>query len=177
VSRIGRNPVQIPKGVEVQLAGQILTAKSKAGERRFTIADDVGVSVKDGKIELEARSDSKRARTLWGTTRSLLQGAVKGLAEPYKISLEIQGVGFRAAVEKNALVLQLGFSHEVRYTIPKGITIQCERPTLVHIGGADKEQVGQVAAEIRGYRKPEPYKGKGIRYVGEQVREKEGKKK
>ena len=177
MSRVGRNPVTVPKGVEVQLAGRILTAKSKAGERRFEIDPEVDAKVEDGKIVLTQRGSSQRGKTVWGTTRSLVQGAIRGLADPYKVSLEIQGVGFRAAVEKSELALQLGFSHDVRFPIPKGITIQCEKPTLLHISGADKQQVGQVAAKSRGFRKPEPYKGKGIRYVGEAVREKEGKKK
>jgi large subunit ribosomal protein L6 len=177
VSRVGRNPVSVPKGVEIQLAGRILTAKSKAGERRFELGPEVDAKIEDGKVVLTQRAAGQRGRVVWGTTRSLLQSAIKGLADPYKVSLEIQGVGFRAAVEKSELALQLGFSHDVRFPIPKGITIQCEKPTLLHVSGSDKQQVGQVAAKIRGFRKPEPYKGKGIRYVGEMVREKEGKKK
>jgi large subunit ribosomal protein L6 len=177
VSRVGRNPVSVPKGVEIQLAGRILTAKSKAGERRFELGPEVDAKIEDGKVVLTQREAGQRGRVVWGTTRSLLQSAIKGLADPYKVSLEIQGVGFRAAVEKSELALQLGFSHDVRFPIPKGITIQCEKPTLLHVSGSDKQQVGQVAAKIRGFRKPEPYKGKGIRYVGEIVREKEGKKK
>jgi large subunit ribosomal protein L6 len=177
VSRVGRNPVSVPKGVEIQLAGRILTAKSKAGERRFELGPEVDAKIEDGKVVLTQREAGQRGRVVWGTTRSLLQSAIKGLADPYKVSLEIQGVGFRAAVEKSELALQLGFSHDVRVPIPKGITIQCEKPTLLHVSGSDKQQVGQVAAKIRGFRKPEPYKGKGIRYVGEMVREKEGKKK
>ena len=177
MSRVGRNPVVIPKDVEVQVAGSVLTVKSKAGEKRVDLPADIEAKIADGKIVLNPRTSSPEGKILWGTTRSLLQGTVRGLAEPFKVSLEINGVGYRAALDKNELALQLGYSHDVRFAIPQGITIQCEKPTLVHITGSDKQQVGQVAAKIRGYRKPEPYKGKGIRYVGEIVRHKEGKKK
>lgn len=177
MSRIGRNPVQIPKGVEVKLAGRMLVAKSKLGERQVEISDQVEVAIDGDKIVLTPRGNDKSTRTTWGTTRSLLNGVIKGLTEGFRIDLEIIGVGYRAAVEKNALALQLGYSHDVRYPIPSGITIKCEKPTSITITGSDKQLVGQVAAKIRAYRKPEPYKGKGIRYAGEAVREKEGKKK
>lgn len=177
MSRVGRNPVTIPSGVEVKLAGQSILAKSKLGERKIDVSNRVEVKLEDGKVVLAPREETKEARTLWGTTRSLLQSIVKGLQEAYRVDLEIVGVGYRAAVDKKTLNLQLGFSHDVKYPIPEGITIKCEKPTSISITGIDREQVGQVAAEIRAYRKPEPYKGKGIRYAGEQVREKEGKKK
>jgi large subunit ribosomal protein L6 len=177
VSRVGRNPVTIPSGVEVKLAGQSILAKSKLGERKIDVSNRVEVKLEDGKVVLAPREETKEARTLWGTTRSLLQSIVKGLQEAYRVDLEIVGVGYRAAVDKKTLNLQLGFSHDVKYPIPEGITIKCEKPTSISISGIDREKVGQVAAEIRAYRKPEPYKGKGIRYAGEQVREKEGKKK
>jgi large subunit ribosomal protein L6 len=177
VSRVGRNPVQIPKGVEVKLAGRTVMAKSKLGERQYEFGDQVEVTIEDDKLVVKPRGDDKTARTVWGTTRSHLQGLVKGLTDGFRVDLEIIGVGYRAAVEKNNLALQLGYSHDVRFPIPTGITIKCEKPTLISITGANKQQVGLVAAKIRGYRKPEPYKGKGIRYAGEAVREKEGKKK
>ena len=174
MSRVGRNPVTVPSSVEVKLAGQSILAKSKLGERKMDVSSHVEIKLEDGKIVLAPRGDTQEARTLWGTTRSLLQGIIKGLTEAY---LDIVGVGYRAAVDKKMLTLQLGFSHEVKYPIPDGITIKCEKPTLISIIGIDRGQVGQVAAEIRGYRKPEPYKGKGIRYSTEAVRRKEGKKK
>lgn len=177
MSRVGRNPVTIPSGVEVKLAGQSILAKSKLGERKIDVSNRVEIKLENGKVVLAPREETKEARTLWGTTRSLLQSIVKGLQEAYRVDLEIVGVGYRAAVDKKTLNLQLGFSHDVKYPIPEGITIKCEKPTSISITGIDREQVGQVAAEIRAYRKPEPYKGKGIRYAGEQVREKEGKKK
>ena len=177
MSRVGRNPVQIPKGVEVKLAGRMVMAKSKLGERQYELREHVEVTIEDDKLVVKPRGTDKTTRTVWGTTRSQLHGLIKGLTEGFRIDLEIIGVGYRAAVEKNNLALQLGYSHDVRFPIPTGITIKCEKPTLISITGADKQLVGLVAAKIRGYRKPEPYKGKGIRYAGEAVREKEGKKK
>ena len=177
MSRVGRNPVTVPSGVEVKLAGQSILAKSKLGERKMDVSRHVEVKLEDGKLVLAPREDTQEARTLWGTTRSLLQAVIKGLTEAYRVDLDIVGVGYRAAVDKKMLTLQLGFSHEVKYPIPEGITIKCEKPTSIAIIGVDRGQVGQVAAEIRGFRKPEPYKGKGIRYSTEAVRRKEGKKK
>ena len=177
MSRTGKQPVEIPDGVEVAVAGQTVTAKGRLGERSLTMADEVVLDHRDRRIVVRPRNESKRARALWGTSRSLLDSLVHGIHEGFTVNLEIVGVGYRAAVEGDALALQLGFSHDVRYHIPDGITIACERPTLIAITGADKQQVGQVAAEIRAYRRPEPYKGKGIRYAGERVRQKEGKKK
>ncbi len=177
MSRVGRNPVTVPSGVEVTLAGQSILAKSKLGERKMDVSRHVEVKLEDGKLVLAPREDTQEARTLWGTTRSLLQAVIKGLTEAYRVDLDIVGVGYRAAVDKKMLTLQLGFSHEVKYPIPEGITIKCEKPTSISVIGIDRGQVGQVAAEIRGYRKPEPYKGKGIRYTTETVRRKEGKKK
>lgn len=177
MSRVGRNPVTVPSSVEVKLAGQSILAKSKLGERKMDVSSHVEIKLEDGKIVLAPREDTQEARTLWGTTRSLLQGIIKGLTEAYRVDLDIVGVGYRAAVDKKMLTLQLGFSHEVKYPIPDGITIKCEKPTSISVIGIDRGQVGQVAAEIRGYRKPEPYKGKGIRYSTEAVRRKEGKKK
>ena len=177
MSRVGQLPVTVPSGVDVQIAGQSVTAKGQLGQLSLTLVDEVEISREDDKIWVKPRGDSKRARTMWGTSRSLVNNLVNGVAEGFTIDLEINGVGYRAAVEGKDLVLQLGFSHEVRYPIPEGITIKCERPTAIAISGADRQKVGQVAAEIRAYRKPEPYKGKGIKYANEILLRKEGKKK
>ena len=177
MSRVGQLPVTVPSGVDVQIAGQSVTAKGKLGQLSLTLVDEVEVAREDDKIWVKPRGDSKRARTMWGTSRSLVNNLVQGVAEGFTIDLEINGVGYRAAVEGKELVLQLGYSHEVRYPIPEGITIKCERPTAVAVSGADRQKVGQVAAEIRAYRKPEPYKGKGIKYADEMIIRKEGKKK
>ena len=177
MSRVGQNPVSVPEGVTVDIAGQLVTAKGKLGELSVSLVDDVEVTREDNLLIVKPRGNSKQARTMWGTTRSLVQNIVTGVGEGFTIKLEIVGVGYRAAVEGKELVLQLGFSHEVRHPIPEGITIACERPTLVAISGADRQKVGQLAANIRGYRKPEPYKGKGIKYENEFILRKEGKKK
>ena len=177
MSRIGKNPVTVPDGVEVQIASRMLTAKGKLGELSLPLVDEVEVTRKDNLIWVKPRDATKRAQTMWGTTRSLVSNLVTGVSEGFTVSLEIVGVGYRAAVEGKELNLQLGYSHEVRYPIPEGIEIVCERNTAIAIKGADKQQVGQVAAEIRAYRSPEPYKGKGIKYAGEWILRKEGKKK
>lgn len=177
MSRIGQNPVTVPDGVTVNVAGQMVTAKGKLGELSVTLVDDVEISRDDTSLVVKPRGDTKRARTMWGTMRSLVQNIVTGVDEGFTVNLEIVGVGYRAAVEGKTLVLQLGYSHEIRFPIPDGITIACERPTAIAVSGADRQLVGQVAANIRGYRKPEPYKGKGIRYANEFILRKEGKKK
>lgn len=177
MSRIGKNPVEVPNGVDVQLAGRILTAKGKLGERSARLSDEVEVSIEDGKVWVKPRDLSKGARTMWGTTRSLIGGLVTGVHDGFTITLRIIGVGYRAQADAKNLTLQLGYSHDVVYPIPEGITITCPQLTEIQVHGADKQRVGQVASEIRGYRPPEPYKGKGIRYVGEYVPQKEGKKK
>ena len=177
MSRVGQVPVALPAGVEVAVAGREISAKGKLGALSMTLSDDVELTQEDGKLTVAPRGQSKRARAMWGTTRSLLQNIVTGVSEGFKVELEITGVGYRAAVEGNELVLQLGYSHEVRHAIPGGIEIACERPTHIAVSGIDRQQVGQVAAEIRAYRKPEPYKGKGIRYANEIIVRKEGKKK
>ena len=177
MSRIGQNPVSLPSGVTIDIAGQIVTAKGKLGELSLTLVDDVEVTKSEDSLVIKPRSDTQRARTMWGTTRSLLQNIVTGVDEGFTVGLEIVGVGYRAAVEGKELVLQLGYSHEVRFPIPDGIKIVCERPTAIAITGADKQKVGQIAANIRAFRKPEPYKGKGIKYVDEYILRKEGKKK
>jgi len=177
MSRIGQNPVTVPSDVNVDIAGQIVTAKGKLGELSLTLVDEVGIEREDDRLVVKPRNDSTRARTMWGTTRSLVQNLVTGVSTGFTINLEIVGVGYRAAVEGKDLVLQLGYSHEIRFPIPEGISIACERPTAIAISGADRQRVGQVAANIRSYRKPEPYKGKGIKYADEYILRKEGKKK
>lgn len=177
MSRIGKNPVVIPEGVTVDVSGQTVKAKGPKGELQVVVHDDVSVSMVDGKVKLEQRVNSIRAKKLWPTMRTLVRNIVNGVKDGYNESLEIQGVGYRCALQGNVLVLQLGYSHEVRYDIPKGIEIKVETPTSIKIAGIDKQAVGQTAAKIRSFRKPEPYKGKGIRYTGEYVMMKEGKKK
>ena len=177
MSRVGQVPVTLPAGVEVAVAGREVSAKGRLGALSMTLSGDVELTQEDGKLTVAPRGETKRARAMWGTTRSLLQNIVTGVSEGFKVELEINGVGYRAAVEGRELVLQLGYSHEVRHPIPDGIDIVCERPTHIAVSGIDRQQVGQVAAEIRAYRKPEPYKGKGIRYANEIIVRKEGKKK
>ena len=177
MSRIGKHPVTIPAGVTVDLAGQILTAKGSLGTLSLTVSSEVEAKIADGHVTVTPKNDSKRARALWGTTRALVNNMVTGVATGFTRNLEINGVGYRAAVQGNTLTLQLGYSHDVLYPIPKDVKIACERPTAISISGADRQRVGQVAAEIRSYRPPEPYKGKGVKYSDETVRRKEGKKK
>jgi large subunit ribosomal protein L6 len=177
MSRIGKHPVAIPSGVEVTIADNVLTAKGGKGMLNVPLHEAVRVSQEDGKVVVAPRDDSTRARTMWGTMRSLVNNAVIGASEGFSRRLEIIGVGYRAAVQGKVLTLQLGYSHDIVFQIPEDIDVRCERPTMIEVSGADKQRVGQVASEIRGFRKPEPYKGKGIRYEGEYVRRKEGKKK
>ena len=177
MSRVGKNPVPVPQGVQIAMAGQKLTAKGKLGTLELMMSPEVSTTFDAGKITVEPRSETKRARMLWGTTRALLANMVTGVSTGFTIDLEINGVGYRAAVQGKNLVLQMGYSHEINFPIPDDIKIVCEKPTAIKITGADKQRVGQVAAVIRAYRKPEPYKGKGIKYSTETVRRKEGKKK
>ena len=177
MSRVGKYPVPVPAGVQVALQGRTVVAKGKNGELKLDLTDEVDVEIADSQVAVKPRRDDRRSRTMWGTTRSLINGMVTGVSTGFTKSMEITGTGYRAAVQGKDLVLALGFSHEVRYPIPEGITIVCERPTAVKVSGADKQRVGQVAAEIRAYRGPEPYKGKGVRYTDEQILRKEGKKK
>lgn len=177
MSRVGKYPVPVPAGVTVAIANRVLTAKGKLGELKLPLHDEVDASVENNAVVVKPRTDSKRARAMWGTTRSLVAGMVKGVSAGYAKALEINGTGFRAAVQGKDLVLNLGFSHEVRYPVPPGIKITCEKPTSIKIEGIDKRLVGQVAAEIRALRPPEPYKGKGIKYEDETILRKEGKKK
>ena len=177
MSRVGKNPVEVPSGVEVAINGRLITAKGKLGELSYEFTDQVTATLDDGKVTVAPANDSKQARALWGTTRACVQNLVTGVATGFTRELEITGVGYRAAVQGSTLNLQLGYSHDINHPIPEGITIKCEKPTNIAISGADKQRVGQIAAEIRAYRPPEPYKGKGIRYSDEIVRRKEGKKK
>jgi large subunit ribosomal protein L6 len=177
MSRVGKLAVTVPKGVTVDVAGQHVKAKGKLGELSLVVDNDIEAKLEGGAVKFTPRVDTKRARTVWGTTRSLVNSMVKGVAEGFTINLEINGVGYRAAVQGKVLQLTLGFSHEIKYPIPDGITMKCEKPTSISITGADKQKVGQVAAEIRSMRPPEPYKGKGIKYDYEVIRRKEGKRK
>jgi large subunit ribosomal protein L6 len=177
MSRIGKYPVALPAGVTADVSGQTVKVKGPKGELSFVVDEEVDVKMEDGKVKLAPRGDSLRAKKIWPTSRTVVNNMVKGVKDGYTEALEIQGVGYRAAMQGTTLVLQLGFSHEVRFPIPKGITVGVENQTAISISGIDKQAVGQVAAKIRGYKKPEPYKGKGIRYKGEYVATKEGKKK
>ena len=177
MSRVGMIPVAIPEGVTVDLAGQLLTAKGKVGELNLTFVDDVVASVEDGSIVIKPANDTLNARKMWGTYRSLASNVVVGVSEGFTKDLQVNGVGYRAAVQGKELVLQLGHSHEIRHAIPEGITIKCETQNEISIFGADKQEVGSIAAKIRSYRPPEPYKGKGVKYKDETILRKEGKKK
>ena len=179
MSRVGKYPVIIPNGVTVSVDNNVVTAKGKLGELSYTFDDShVATKLEDNKVVVTPLSESKTARTLWGTTRARINTLVQGVSEGFKKEMELVGVGYKARVEGSSkLVLSLGFSHDVIFNAPKGISITCASPTQITVSGADKHLVGQVAAEIRKYRSPEPYKGKGVKYVGEYIRRKEGKKK
>ena len=177
MSRIGKNPVVVPDGVDIAIVGQQVTAKGKLGELSALLTDDVDISREENLVLVKPRGNSPRARKMWGTARSVINNLVVGVSEGYSRNLEINGVGYRAALQGNELVMQLGFSHEVRHAVPEGITIKCPDQTHITIEGADKQKVGQTASEIRAYRPPEPYKGKGVKYADEYILRKEGKKK
>lgn len=177
MSRIGNAPIVIPEGVTPTVSGQDVTIKGPKGELTFRAHDDVAVKMEDGKIVLSARSQSQRARQIWPTNRTRVYNMVVGVTEGYMKKLEIKGVGYRANLQGKDLVLALGFSHEVRYPVPSDVKLEVVKQTAITITGIDKQRVGQVAAEIREFRKPEPYKGKGIRYADEYIVLKEGKKK
>ena len=177
MSRIGKRPVEMPGGVSAQLSGQTIEVKGPKGVRSFTATDDVDIKVDGDAITVTPRGMSKRARQQWGMTRTQIQNLVTGVTEGFRKDLEIQGVGYRANVQGKTLKLALGYSHDVEYAIPDDIEIKAPKPTEIEITGIDQQRVGQVASEIRKWRKPEPYKGKGIRYKGEYVFRKEGKKK
>ena len=177
MSRVGKHPVAVPSGVEVQISGQTLSAKGSLGTLRLVVSNEVTAAIADGAVTIAPKNETKHARAMWGTTRALVNNMVNGVSKGFSVTLEINGVGYRAAVQGSTLNLQLGYSHEIAYPIPSDVNIVCERPTLIRVSGADHQRVGQTAAEIRAYRPPEPYKGKGIKYSTETVRRKEGKKK
>jgi large subunit ribosomal protein L6 len=177
MSRIGNKTVAIPSGVTANVEGQTVKMKGPKGALQAVLHDDVAVSLDKAAIKVEPRFETKRARSLWGTSRTQVANLVAGVTKGFEEKLEITGVGYRAAVQGKQLNLQLGFSHDVNYPIPQGITIATPKPTEIVVSGIDKQLVGHVAAEIRGYRPPEPYKGKGVKYAGEYIFRKEGKKK
>jgi large subunit ribosomal protein L6 len=177
MSRIGKKPVAIPTGVTANVEGQTVKVKGPKGALQLVLHGDVEAKMDKGGIKIDPRFETKRARSQWGTSRTLVSNLMTGVTKGFEENLEITGVGFRAAVQGKNLQLQLGFSHDVVYPIPEGITIAAPKPTEIKISGSDKQKVGQVAAEIRAFRGPEPYKGKGIKYVGEYIFRKEGKKK
>ncbi len=177
MSRIGKKPVELPSGVEARLSGQTVTVKGPKGEREFTATDDVTITVKDNAVSVDPRGSSKRARQQWGMSRTQVQNLVIGVTDGFRKELEISGVGYRAQVQGNKLTLNLGLSHDVIFEVPEGVTVTTPRNTEIIVEGIDQQLVGQVAANIREWRKPEPYKGKGIKYKGEYVFSKEGKKK
>jgi large subunit ribosomal protein L6 len=177
MSRIGKKPVPLPKGVTAKIEGQTVSVKGPKGELSVTLLDDVTVKMGDDGVEVAPRDDSKRARAMWGMSRSLVDNLVTGVANGFSKTLEISGVGYRAALKGKELQLQLGYSHDIMFPIPEGIQVQVTKPTEIIVSGIDKAQVGQVAANIRRYRGPEPYKGKGVKYAGEFIFRKEGKKK
>ena len=177
MSRIGKRPVTIPSGVTATVEGQTVKMKGPKGQLHFVVPDDVEVKFENGMVKVAPRVETNRAQALYGTARAQVANLVAGVTKGFEKKLEITGVGYRAAVQGRNLNLQLGFSHDVSYPIPVGINIVAEKPTALTISGMDKQLVGQVAAEIRSYRPPEPYKGKGVKYAGEHIRRKEGKKK
>lgn len=178
MSRIGKHPVPVPSGVTVAIDGQKVSAKGKLGELAAVLPPEVSIVLEDNAVTVAPRDkEEKRGRAMWGMSRSLVHNLVKGVSEGYTRRLEISGVGYRAAVDGKVLNLQLGYSHDIKFAIPDDVKIVCETPTAVAISGADKQRVGQIAAEIRGFRRPEPYKGKGVKYAEERILRKEGKKK
>ncbi len=177
MSRIGKKPVALPGGVTATVNGQEIAVKGPKGELKHVLAEEIVAKLDKDALEVGMREDSKRARAMWGMSRTQLANLVTGVTEGFTKRLEINGVGYRAALQGSDLRLQLGFSHDISYPIPQGIEVQCPKPTEIVVTGIDKQKVGQVAAEIRGFRPPEPYKGKGVRYAGEYILRKEGKKK
>jgi large subunit ribosomal protein L6 len=177
MSRIGKKPVALPRGVTASVEGQTVKVKGPKGELSVKLVPQVSVAVDEHGINVAPRKEMEKSAQMWGLSRTLVNNLVTGVTQGFTQKLEIQGVGYRAAVQGKTLNLQLGFSHDVPYAIPDGISIVTEKPTMIAVSGIDKQLVGQVAAEIRSWRPPEPYKGKGVRYEGEYVRRKEGKKK
>ena len=177
MSRIGKKPVELPTGVDASVSGQTVTVKGPKGQRQFTATDDVTIAVDGNVVSIEPRGKSKRARQQWGMSRTMVANLVTGVSDGFKRELEIQGVGYRAQMQGNKLVLNLGYSHDVEFEVPQGVTVTTPKQTEIVVEGIDQQLVGQVAANIREWRAPEPYKGKGIRYKGEFIFRKEGKKK
>lgn len=177
MSRIGKKSVPVPAGVTASVEGQTVKAKGAKGELSFVVHDEVLVKMEDGAVRVDPRDQSKEARSKWGMSRTMISNIFVGVKDGFEKKLEISGVGYRAAMQGKNLQLSLGFSHEVVYDVPAGITVAVPKPTEIVVTGIDKQQVGQVAAEIREYRGPEPYKGKGVKYAGEKIVRKEGKKK
>jgi large subunit ribosomal protein L6 len=177
MSRIGKKPVAIPGGVTAAVNGQEVSVKGPKGELKHVLVDQIMAKTDKDGIEIAMREDTKEARAMWGMSRTLVANLITGVTEGFTKKLEITGVGYRATVQGQALQLQLGYSHDITYPLPDGIQAQCPKPTEILISGIDKQKVGQVAAEIRRFRPPEPYKGKGVRYAGEYILRKEGKKK
>ncbi len=177
MSRIGKKPIAIPSGVTISLDGQTVTVKGPKGQLAWTVAEEVSVAQEDGQVTLAPREDTQRSRSMWGLSRTLVNNMVEGVTKGYEQTLELVGVGYRAAMKGDALSMQLGFSHDVDIKPPAGVTFATPRQTEIKISGIDKQVVGEIAAQIRRIRPPEPYKGKGVRYAGEKVRRKEGKKK
>ncbi len=177
MSRIGKQPITIPSGVTLTQNGQAVTVKGSKGELSFTLPDTVSGVLEGDSFTVTPHKEDKLGKSMWGMSRTMVANLIEGVTNGYKKELELRGVGYRAAMKGSTLSMQLGYSHDVEYEAPDGITIKVGKPTEIEISGLDKQKVGQVAAEIRSFRKPEPYKGKGVRYVGEYVRSKEGKKK
>jgi large subunit ribosomal protein L6 len=177
MSRIGKKAVAVPSGITAAVEGQTVKIKGPKGALQVVLHDDVAVKLDNGQIQVGPRSETKRARSQWGTSRTLIANLITGVTKGFEQRLEIAGVGYRAAIQGKNLQIALGYSHDIIYPIPEGITIATPRPVEIVISGSDRQKVGQVAAEIRDYRPPEPYKGKGIKYAGERIFRKEGKKK
>jgi large subunit ribosomal protein L6 len=177
MSRVGKKPVVIPSGVNASVEGQLVKVKGPKGAVQLMLHDDVSAKIEDGSVKVDPKSETKRARAMWGTYRALVANLVEGVTKGYERKLEINGVGYRAAMQGKNLQIQLGYSHDIVFPVPEGITITLPKATEVVITGIDRQKVGQVAAEIRSFRRPEPYKGKGVKYSDESIFRKEGKKK
>jgi large subunit ribosomal protein L6 len=177
MSRIGRKAVAVPSGVTANVEGQTVKVKGPKGAMQVVLPDDVIAKMENGEVKVDPRNETKRARSMWGTSRTLVANLMTGVTKGFEKKLEITGVGFRAALQGKNLQIALGYSHDVIYPVPEGIAIATPKPTEIVVTGIDKQKVGQVAAEIRAFRPPEPYKGKGVKYAGEFIFRKEGKKK
>jgi len=177
MSRIGKRPIPVPDKVTATIDGQHVSVKGPKGELAATLVDDVLVKLEDGAIEVQPRDESKRARSMWGMSRTIVNNLLTGVTDGFTRKLEINGVGYRAQMQGKNIQLQLGLSHDIVYQVPDGIEVKCPKPTEIEISGIEKQRVGQVAAELRGLRPPEPYKGKGVKYAEERIIMKEGKKK